>query len=117
MNNMRNFLGCLVAGGLLASAALVGCASAPEGETAPSPPSSVVKNQSDAQLANAVLNAIRQTMGYEANDIVVTVNNGVVTLTGWANQPAQESRARMIASKVPGVVKTYSQLHLWSASD
>ena len=68
----------------------------------------------DADLANAVQTALTNTMGSVAKNITVTVDNGSVTIRGWAKGPREESKARYIASTVPGVTNAYSTVRTYS---
>ncbi|WP_041376471.1 BON domain-containing protein [Polaromonas naphthalenivorans] len=95
---------------VLSAACLLGCSVLQAGEQAASAPG-------DPALAAAVTQAIHDALDYKAKDIQVAVNGGVVMLSGWANQPSDESRARAVASRVPGVMRAYSRVHLWSSDD
>jgi osmotically-inducible protein OsmY len=69
----------------------------------------------DAALAVTVKSAVVQSLGDQARDLAVTVDHGVVTLTGWAQEPRYEAQARAVASRVPGVTQAYSTVHTWSS--
>lgn len=71
----------------------------------------------DQTLAATVLETLRKTPELENEEITVNANNGVITLGGWTQHPDQESRARAVASRVPGVSRAYSRIHLWSTSN
>jgi hypothetical protein len=73
--------------------------------------------QPAAELATAAKSALTATMGADAKDIDITINNGVATLTGLAANPAVVDRARAIVSRVPGVVNAHSPaVHTWNAT-
>lgn len=69
----------------------------------------------DVALATSVKSAVVQSLGDQASDMSVNVDNGVVTLTGWAQEPRFEAQARAVASRVPGVTQAYSTVHTWSS--
>jgi osmotically-inducible protein OsmY len=71
----------------------------------------------DTALEASVKAELDRTMSTEAKDVSVLAQRGVVTLTGWVEQPHNENRAREIASTVPGVRRAVSNLHLWSSTD
>ncbi|MEO8118099.1 MAG: BON domain-containing protein [Rhodoferax sp.] len=98
---------------VLSAAGLLGCSALQAGEQA----SASATAPGDPALATAVTQAIHDALDYKAKDIQVAVNGGVVMLSGWADQPSDESRARAVASRVPGVVHAYSRVHLWSSDD
>lgn len=112
MRYSKNFLACLVTAGFLAAAGLAGCSSAPMKEAAM--PSAGVASTGDMALADAVMGSLRQTPGLDSKDLVVRARGGVVTLGGWAERVEDEDRARVVASRVPGVVKAVSQIRVWS---
>ena len=112
MRYSKNYLACLVAAGFLAAAGLAGCSSAPMREAAMA--SAGVASPGDTALADAVMGTLRQTLGVEAKDLVVRARGGVVTLGGWTSRVEDEDRARVTASRVPGVVKAVSQIRVWS---
>lgn len=95
---------------------LIGCSAMQVGERAPAYSSSAARPD-DPALAAAVTGAIRGALNDKSKDIQVAVKDGVVMLSGWANLPSHESRARAVASRVPGVVNVYSHVHLWSSND
>ncbi|WP_114971886.1 BON domain-containing protein [Rhodoferax ferrireducens] len=101
---------------VLSVAGLMGCSAMQMGERAPAYSSSA-SAVGDPALATAVTDAIQTSLDDKARDIQVAVNDGVVMLSGWARQPSHESRARAVASRVPGVVNVYSRVHLWSSDD
>ena len=73
--------------------------------------------QPAAELEPAAKSALTATMGADAKDIDITINNGVATLTGLAANPAVVDRARAIVSRVPGVVNAHSPaVHTWNAT-
>nr|WP_315246567.1 BON domain-containing protein [uncultured Albidiferax sp.] len=68
----------------------------------------------DVGLASSVQSAIASQLGSDAKDLTVTASNGTVTLHGWAQGPQEESKARYVASTVPGVVNAYSDVRTFS---
>nr|WP_315228287.1 BON domain-containing protein [uncultured Albidiferax sp.] len=68
----------------------------------------------DADLANAVQSTLTSQLGSDAKDLTVTANNGSVTLHGWTQGVQEESKARYVASTVPGVVNAYSDVRTFS---
>ncbi|MDO8251535.1 MAG: BON domain-containing protein [Rhodoferax sp.] len=101
---------------VLSVSGLLGCSAMQAGGRAPAYSSSATA-PGDPALATAVTDAIHEALDDKAKDIQVAVNDGVVMLSGWANQPSHESRARAVASRVPGVVNVYSRVRLWSSDD
>ncbi len=76
-----------------------------------------ITNPNDKALAATVSNTLQQYPDLQNEEIVVAVNNGIVTLRGWVEHPDQEAHARALASRVPGVAQAYSRIHLWSTSN
>lgn len=109
---MKSSLKRIAAGAVLAAA--VGPLLISTGFAAPV---AAPSEREDAALVIAVKDALSSAMGKEAEEVVVTAKNGRVTLRGWVNSPKQEYQARMVAAKVPGVKKTYSNMHTWSSKD
>ncbi len=68
----------------------------------------------DADLANAVQSTLTSQLGSDAKDLTVTASNGSVTLHGWTQGVQEESKARYVASTVPGVVNAYSDVRTFS---
>ncbi len=68
----------------------------------------------DADLATAVQSALSSSLGTDAKNVTVTAEGGNVTLHGWAQGPREESKARYVASKVPGVANAYSTVRTFS---
>lgn len=101
---------------VLSVSGLLGCSVMQAGERAPASSSSAAA-AGDPALADAVTDAIQKSLDDKAKDIQVAVHDGVVMLSGWANRPSHESRARAVASRVPGVVNVYSRVRLWSSDD
>lgn len=101
---------------VLSVSGLLGCSVMQAGERAPAESSSATA-PGDPALATAVTDAIQKSLDDKARDIQVAVKDGVVMLSGWADRPSHESRARAVASRVPGVVNVYSRVHLWSSDD
>ena len=71
----------------------------------------------DEALAQAVQTALTTQLGPAVKDVTVTANHGTVVLSGWTQSPAAESKARYLASTVPGVTRAYSKIRLFSTSD
>jgi osmotically-inducible protein OsmY len=116
MKSLRVKFSYLPAVLVLSVSALTGCTAMQPGERAPAY-SSRATAPGDPALATAVTDAIQTSLDDKARDIEVAVNDGVVMLSGWARQPSHESRARAVASRVPGVVNVYSRVRLWSSDD
>ena len=73
--------------------------------------------QPTAELTTAAKSALTASMGRDAKDIEIKIDNGIATLTGWAANPAVVDRARAIVSRVPGVIDARSPaVHTWSAT-
>ena len=68
----------------------------------------------DADLASSVQSTLTSQLGSDAKDLTVTANNGSVTLHGWTQGVQEESKARYVASTVPGVVNAYSDVRTFS---
>lgn len=68
----------------------------------------------NADLAAAVQTALDSSMGSAAKKLTVTAEGGDVTLHGWAQGPREESKARYVASTVPGVANAYSTVRTFS---
>jgi len=113
MKYLNSKFSLLPAALVLSAAGLLGCSALQAGERAPVSATA----PGDPALATAVTQAIRDALDYKAKDIQVAVNGGVVMLSGWADKPSDESRARAVASRVPGVVQAYSRVHLWHSDD
>ncbi|WP_394791883.1 BON domain-containing protein [Rhodoferax sp.] len=71
----------------------------------------------DADLASSVQSALSSSLGSDAKDVTVTSRNGSVTLHGWTQGPQEEAKARLIASKVPGVHNAYSTVRTFSTDN
>lgn len=71
----------------------------------------------DADLAGSVQSALSNSLGGGAKDMTVTAHNGAVTLHGWAQGPVEESKARYVASTVPGVAKAFSKVRTYSTDN
>ncbi|WP_394788918.1 BON domain-containing protein [Rhodoferax sp.] len=73
---------------------------------------------SDKALAVAVADALSKSLGDSTvKNVKVVSSDGTVTLNGWINSPDQESKARKVASTVPGAAKVYSRLRMWSTEN
>lgn len=116
MKYLNSKFSLLPAALVLSAAGLLGCSALQAGERAPAQVSNASRPD-DTALVSAVSDAIRRELDDKAKDIQVSANNGVVMLSGWADEPSDESRARAVASRVPGVVRAYSRVHLWSSDD
>ena len=68
----------------------------------------------NADLAGAVQSALDSSMGDAAKKVTVTAEGSTVTLHGWTQGPREESKARYVASKVPGVANAYSTVRTFS---
>jgi osmotically-inducible protein OsmY len=68
----------------------------------------------NADLAGAVQTALDSNLGDAAKKLTVTSEGSNVTLHGWAQGPREESKARYVASQVPGVVNAYSTVRTFS---
>jgi osmotically-inducible protein OsmY len=68
----------------------------------------------NAGLATAVQSALDSSLGDAAKKLTVTAEGSTVTLHGWAQGPREESKARYVASQVPGVVNAYSTVRTFS---
>jgi hypothetical protein len=65
-----------------------------------------------------VQQVLMEKMGDKAKDLTVTVEQGTVSLRGWAHGPREVHQARYLASKLPGVERAYSGgVRTWVASD
>jgi osmotically-inducible protein OsmY len=69
---------------------------------------------SDADLASAVQSTLNSQLGSDAKDLTVSASNGSITIHGWAQGPQEESKARYVASTVPGVSNAYSAVRTFS---
>lgn len=116
MNSLKKRWALRAGAVLIAFAGISACAGVPTETIAPMGTTGVTRPD-DRALASTVLDALRKTPGLESEEIVVTAHNGVITLGGWAHHPDQESHARAVASRVPGVAQAYSRIHLWSTSN
>lgn len=68
-------------------------------------------------IAN-VEQALALGMGEKAKDLVVSVAQGTVNLSGWAQGPREVHQARYLASKVPGIQRAYSSgVRTWVTTD
>ncbi len=72
---------------------------------------------SDADLASSVQSAISTSLGSDAKDLTVTASNGSITVHGWTHGPLEEAKARVVASKVPGVANAYSTVRTFSTDN
>ena len=68
-------------------------------------------NLTDAEIAANVMKRIDGYMFYTIFDwVTVKVNNGVVTLSGWANLPWTASQIVQVVQKVPGVLSVVNDI-------
>ncbi len=116
MKILKNHWGHVTGVVLLAFSGVSACAGTPTETPMPMHASDSIPTR-DQALAATVLETLRKTPDLENEEITVNANNGVITLGGWAKHPDQESRARAVASRVPGVSQAYSRIHLWSTSN
>ena len=73
---------------------------------------------SDAKIAEKVMKRIQSYMFYSVYDWVnVEVDNGVVTLTGWAYLPWTASQIQKVVEKVEGVRSVNNLIQKESGSD
>jgi osmotically-inducible protein OsmY len=71
----------------------------------------------DDALAATVHQVLTTQLGKDVKDVTVAASNGTITLSGWTQGSAAESKARYIASTVPGVARAYSKIRMFSTSD
>ena len=90
---IRIAAGAFVAGTVL----FAGCSS-----TGVSRPAGVTEN--DKNLATVVYGRLRRDVAFNAQAISVSVDNGVVTLAGFAADMSQSAQAEAIARSTPGGV-------------
>ena len=68
--------------------------------------------------AASVQQILAEKMGAKAKDLSVTVDQGTVNLSGWAQGPREVHQARYLVSKLPGVERAYSSgVRTWVATD
>ena len=78
----------------------------------------VISQSAPYPTAEAVQQALALKMGDKAKDLVVSVEQGSVNLSGWAQGPGEVHQARYLASKVPGVQRAYSSgMRTWVTTD
>ncbi|CCF86299.1 BON domain-containing protein [Nitrolancea hollandica] len=77
---------------------------------APFGPSYVPVTRSDAGIGTDVVNALRNDTWIDSNSINVSVDNGVVTLTGTVPNLFQKRQAGDDAWDVPGVMDVNNNL-------
>ena len=80
-----------------------------------SPPSSPAHSAADAATATRVQAALAAQPKLFARDIVVSVNDGVVNLSGMAWSDDDIETAQRVASAVPGVKSVNNQISLESS--
>jgi len=80
-----------------------------------SPPSSPVQRAADAATATRVEAALAAQTQLFARDIVVSVNDGVVNLSGMAWSSDDIETAQRVARAVPGVKSVSNQISLESS--
>lgn len=93
---------------LIAALALsVYCSSASPQAAAPPTghPAQDVAGTTDEALTKAVYSALNADPNYYFRHVTVSVDAGVAKLSGYVDSSAAISRARRIASKVPGVTR------------
>jgi osmotically-inducible protein OsmY len=81
------------------------------GAAAPAaPPSTVLRAPGDEQIATAVSHALADDPRVQAMNMKVAVRDGVVTLTGRANDAKEHRAAEDVARRVPGVREVENRL-------
>jgi osmotically-inducible protein OsmY len=73
--------------------------------------------QTDAQIQQAVLQALKWTPGVEETEVGVEVDQGVVTLTGTVNSSAKRQAAQEAAHHVLGVLDVANDIQVKSSGD
>lgn len=102
----------LAAGPLMVASSWAATATPTASASAPMAPA-----PSDSAVSKAVTEALNTSLGDEAQKLKVSTKKGIVTLSGWINQPDMEAQARKVASEVPGAKKVYSRIRLWSTEN
>ena len=78
----------------------------------------VISQSAPTPTLEVVQQALALKMGDKAKDLVVSVEQGTVNLSGWAQGPQEVHQARYLASKVPGVQRAYSSgVRTWVTTD
>jgi osmotically-inducible protein OsmY len=72
-----------------------------------------VDGRADADTQAAVLDALIDDEQVQAADVRVEARNGVVTLRGLVEYPAQRDRAERVALRVGGVTEVHNELGVW----
>ncbi len=68
--------------------------------------------------ASAVQQVLAEKMGDKAKELVVSVDQGTVNLSGWVHGPREVHQARYLVSKLPGVERSYSSgVRTWVTTD
>lgn len=80
---------------------------APEATT---PPSTEIRKPQDEQVATAVSHALADDRRVHAMNVKVAVRDGVVTLTGRANDADEQRAAEEVARSVAGVREVENRL-------
>ena len=68
--------------------------------------------KSDEQICRDVETQLRWCSGIDATDIAVSVDAGVITLTGYARNYAERSEAEAIAKRAVGVTAVADDLRV-----
>jgi hypothetical protein len=83
-------------------------ADAPDAQT--TPPSTQIRKEHDVEIGTAVSHALADDRRVQAMNMKVAVRNGIVTLTGRANDADEKRTAENVARGVPGVRDVENQL-------
>jgi len=83
-------------------------ADAPDANT--TTPSTEIRKEHDVEVGTAVSHALADDRRVQAMNMKVAVRNGVVTLTGRANDADEKRTAEDVARRVPGVRAVENQL-------
>ena len=68
--------------------------------------------------AASVQQELVEKMGEKAKDLVVSVEQGTVNLSGWVHGPREVHQARYLTSKLSGVERAYSSgVRTWVTTD
>ncbi len=73
-------------------------------------PSPAPASVADTELSGKVKNALASTKGMEIGGVEVEAANGVVTLYGTVDAPAEKDRAAILAMEVDGVRSVVNNL-------
>lgn len=70
----------------------------------------VLAPTTDIEIAQAVRDALFLDPDVQSDNITITVENGIVELSGWARSPEEHRRAFEIAGRVHGVRRVIDRL-------